>query len=239
MPAPLWRQAVAVLIDAAVYSPVILLQGHLVTPAPRRRVTPQGSTLELGEQSALQRTVMVASEGAVATVRLAGRNYLTPGKRAMRLRQIDARTCGPLTVRQALTRQVAEKLLSAALTEALRPYTADNLEKFENQQLRLREIQNAHRDDKLRQQQEILFSEENKIHVAMLLPVMLRLLVMTATALFSPRRQNLISRVAGIAVVYEPPGTAEGRLARDTRPMRLPTNATVAIQKRRRALSGS
>jgi uncharacterized RDD family membrane protein YckC len=210
MPAPLWRQAVAVLIDAAVYSPVILLQGHLVTPAPRRRVTPQGSTLQLGEQSALQRTVMVASEGAVATVGLAGRNHLTPGKRAMRLRRVDARTCGPLTVRQALTRQVAEKLWSAALTEALRPYNADKLAKFENQQLRLREIQNAHRDDTLRQQQEMTrFYQENKSPLGFMLPVMLRLLVMPATALFSPRRQSLISRVAGIAVVYEPPGTAD------------------------------
>jgi uncharacterized RDD family membrane protein YckC len=192
VPAPLWRRFVAALIDTAVYSPAVLL-------------------FELSEKSEWQRTLGVARDGAIATDLLARRNNLTPGKRVMRLRKVDVRTGGSLTVRQALTREVAESLCRAPLAAALRPYAADNLAKAKSLQVRTGEIQNAYRDDKLRQEQEMMkFYKENKINaLASLLPAILPLLLMPATALFSPRRQSLVSRLAGIAVVYEPPGTAD------------------------------
>jgi hypothetical protein len=74
----------------------------------------------------------------------------------------------------------------------------------------MRELQHAHRDDAKARHAAVMgvYREENikPLHTVGL--SLTSQLVMPATALLSPRRQSLISRLAGIAEIVEPPAAA-------------------------------
>jgi uncharacterized RDD family membrane protein YckC len=209
VPAPLWRRFVAALIDGAVYSPLWLVPAGSLVLVQTRRAMSGRPVPEAGKKSVWQRTFSVAVAGALTTIQLGRRNAVSPGKRRMGLRRVDAQTGGPVTARQVVTNRVAEHLWGATCTAIVRPLAERTQAELKGMQPQMHEIQRAHRDDKEAQQaaMQALYNENNVNPLATCLPLLAGGLVMPATALLSPRRQSLISRLAGIAVVYEPPGT--------------------------------
>jgi uncharacterized RDD family membrane protein YckC len=150
------------------------------------------------------------------TLELDSRNRRSLGARAMRIRRVDALTGGPVTIRSALIRNWAQRATSAGLRPLAKRASKRSAERMQALQPQLKELQRAHADDEAAQQQALMrfYQEHNVNPFGSCAPTLLTLLAPSLAVLFSPRRQSLPDRLAGIVWVTADPGNAGWSLAR-------------------------
>jgi hypothetical protein len=148
-----------------------------------------------------------ALTGAMGSLQLTGRNWRSPGMRAVGIRRVDARTLGPVSVRSACigllvdtsSQRISRVLGQPALkrAEGRRLAADDEIERMR-----------ASRPDDAPEQLMIDAAEVRKRHGASsctwMLPWMLvRIAFEQLPALCSSRRQTLTQWLAGTAIVLE------------------------------------
>jgi uncharacterized RDD family membrane protein YckC len=210
--APVWRRVVAGLINASLgiaWVVGIVFAGYrlraFLGPPLRpltRRLEERGLAGRKGGLSLRVRALFLVSG---LTFELDGRNRRSLGARVMRIRRVDMSSGGPVSVRGALIRHFAKTAIGAGLGGLIRPMTKRATDRMQALQPQLKELQQAHTDDKTAQQQALTrFYREHKVNPlrscgAPVLP----LLAPSLAVLFSPRRQNFLDRLAGIIWVME------------------------------------
>jgi uncharacterized RDD family membrane protein YckC len=225
--APAWRQLVAGLINLT--AGIVPLAGagfggyklrRFLGPPLRpltRRLEAWGKAhdFESGVGKLSPRT-RILIEVVGLTLELDSRNRRSLGARAMRIRGADALTGGPVTIRSALIRNWAQRATSAGLRPLAKRASKRSTERMQALQPQLKELQRAHADDKAAQQQALMrFYQEHKINpFRSCAPTLLTVVAPSLAVLFSPRRQSLPDRLAGIVWVKADPGKAGWSLAR-------------------------
>jgi uncharacterized RDD family membrane protein YckC len=133
------------------------------------------------------------------------RNWRSPGWQLLGLRRVDAHTGGPVGVRSALIRDAvsaAERALSRPL---LRRAWRRSSERTAELQPRIDELKRAHADDSVALQRALmeLYKDEKLNPLAPCLWGLAGTSVLRLLALWSPRRQTLPDRLAGLVVVVD------------------------------------
>ena len=214
--APVWRRLAVGLINLTVA--IVALAGasfggyklrRFLGPALgplTRRLEARGQALdfESSKGSFSLRTRMLI-EVVGLTLEVDWRNRRSLGSRAMRIRRADALTGGPVTLRSALIRHWAQQATSAGLRPLAKRASKRSTERMQALQPQLKELQRAHADDEAVQQHALTsFYREHKVNpLRSCAPTLLTLLAPSLAVLFSPRRQSLPDRVAGIVWVQE------------------------------------
>jgi hypothetical protein len=162
------------------------------------------------------RQTRMLTEVVGLTLELDSRNRRTLGARAMRIRRAHALTGGPVTIRSALIRYWAQRATSAGLRPLAKRASKRSTERMQALQPQFKELQRAHADDKVAQQQALMrfYQEHNVKPFGSCAPTLLTLVAPSLAVLFSPRRQSLPDRAAGIVWVKADPGKAGWSLAR-------------------------
>lgn len=216
--APVWRRLVAVLINLTVT--IVPLAGvgfgayklrRFLGPRLRpltRRLEAWGAAhgSESGTGKLSLRTRMLI-EVVGLTLELDSRNRSSLGARTMRIQRADARTGGPVTVRGALIRNWAGRATSAGLRPLAKRASKRSTERLQALQPQLKELQRAHADDQAGKQQALMsfYKEHNVNPLGACVPTLLTLVAPSLAVLFSPRRQSLPDRLAGIVWVDADP----------------------------------
>ncbi len=160
------------------------------------------SESDTGELSPRTR-MMIAVVGL--TLELDGRNRRSFGARTMRIRRVDALTGGPVSARSALIKHWAQQATGAGLRPLATRVSKRSADRMQALQPQLKELQRAHADDKVARQQALtrFYGEHNVNPLRSCAPSLLTPLVPSLPVLFSPRRQSLPDRLAGIVWVEE------------------------------------
>jgi hypothetical protein len=221
--APVWRRAVAVLINLLVVAAGLVAAGAAVFGAIKlglcRRLT-AARRLLAGRLAAWRerfdpanrpmglsaRTRLLVS-GASLALELDGRNRRGIGARVMGIRRVDVRTGGPITLRVALIRHVVSHGCGVATGWILGPITKRSISRMEEIQPALPESQRVHADDPeaLQEATSKLYRDLNvNPSASCLWPPMLAVVFVRMLPVFlSPLRQSLPDRVAGIVAVLD------------------------------------
>ncbi len=220
--APVWRRAVAGLIDLLLVTAGLVAAGATVFAAIKlgltRRLSPTRRLLThmfaaWGERfDRAQRpmrfspqTQLLISVPALA-LELDGRNRRGVGARVMGIRRVDVRTGGPITLRAALIRHVVSDGHGLATSWILRPMTRRMKSGMEELRPALRELQRAHAGEpEALQEATMKFYRDHKVNpfASCLWPMLSGVFVRMLPAFLSPLRQSLPDRVAGIVAVLD------------------------------------
>lgn len=209
--APLWRRVVAVLINVAVGIGSLVgvgvagykLRGVLESPL-RPLATRFGAWREAQQHAegnsgmSLRARMLFQVEGLV--FELDRRNRPGLGARVMRIRRVDLRSGGPISVRSALIGHFVQAAIGAALAALARPLTKRAYERVQALQPQIKELQRSHAEDKAAQQEALMrfFREQNVSPLRSCGPAMLPMLAPIMAVLFSRRHQTVPDRLAGI-----------------------------------------
>lgn len=220
--APVWRRAVAGLINllvvvvglvavgAAVFGAIRLGLTRPVAPVRRmltrrlavwgERFDPTPKPMRFSAQT--RRLISVPS----LALELDGRNRRGVGARAIGIRRVDVRTGGPITLRAALIRHLVSRGYVLATGWILGPSTKRSQSRMEEIRPALSELQRLHANDP-----EALLKATSKLYrehkvnpfASCLWPMLFAVVVRLLPAFLSPLRQSLPDRVAGIVVVID------------------------------------
>lgn len=140
----------------------------------------------------------------LAAEAVVGRNWRGPGDRIVRIRRVDARTGGPVTIPSAVVRFAAVQTWThiSARYSAPQRRTAERVRSIG---LALEDVQQAHSEDPEEQQQAMpAYYQAHRANPLSSLPWALIGIVMPSLpALWSPRRQTAFDRLAGTVVVRQ------------------------------------
>jgi RDD family len=145
--------------------------------------------------------------GALASLQLTGRNWRSPGMRAVGIRRVDARTRGPVSVRsayiglglQTANQRISKVLLQPTLARAQARQLAAN-DEIE----RMRASRPDHDAEELWRDGAAIRKRLGARNRTWMLPRMLvRIAVEHLPALFSSSRQTLTQRLTGTADVLD------------------------------------
>ena len=134
------------------------------------------------------------------------RNRRRTGASVMRIRRVDIRTGGPITLRAALIQNLVSQGSSVAWSKVTRPLTKRSKSRLAEIRPELDELERVHADDPVaRQEATMRLYEDHKVNPsASCLATLLSIFVFrTLPVLLSPLRQSLPDRVAGIVVVLD------------------------------------
>ena len=143
----------------------------------------------------------VAWSGALEALGLGSRNSRTPGARVVGIRRVDARTGGPITVRQALTRAA----LAQFSIEAGRIRSEEVMRRTRAIEPDLAKVREAHPHDRRAEMRETMaLYEQHGINPARSCGwIVARSLLMALSVLIAPRHQTLPDLLAGTVVVVD------------------------------------
>ncbi len=121
----------------------------------------------------------------------------------MRLRRVDVRTGGTVSVRSAVVLYAVRTAWRESTRDLLRPIEKRSSERAQAFQAELREIARAHADDPEAQRRAI--TENSQAHgtncLTTLAPAVVGVASIQAPALWSPLKQTPPDRLAGLAVI--------------------------------------
>ena len=133
------------------------------------------------------------------------RDWRTPGMRVMGIRRVDARTGGPVTVRSALTRYLAEQTRGLVVGGFVARRFRQAREPVEALQADIRAAERAHPDDpaaRVRATMDV-YDSAGVTPWAGCLPSTIPLVSEVLFTLLTPRRQSPNDWVAGIVVIKD------------------------------------
>lgn len=222
--APVWRRAAAALINVlaviagvvaagvAVFGGVKLGLTRRLAPALRplsRRWSAWAEGLDhtQGPAPVSAQTRLLISVPSVA-LDLDARNRRWVGARVMRIRRVDVRTGGPITLRAALIEHVVSSGYTAATSRILSAIMKRSTSRIEEIQPALRELQRVHagNPEAINEATIALYREHNVHPFASCLWTMLSgLFVRAIPVILSPLRQSIPERAARIVTVLDEP----------------------------------
>ena len=216
--APVWRRAVAGLINLTVAIVPLAGAGFGGNKLRRFLGPPLGPLMRRleawgeahgsdSDKRDLSPRARMLIEVVGLTLELDARNRRSVGARAMRIRRADALTGGPVTLPSALLRHWAQQAVGAGLRPVAKRVSQRFTERMQALQPQLEELKRSYADDKAAQQQalETFYREHDVNPFRSCAPTLLTLVAPSLPVLFSPRRQSLGERVAGIVWVLEDP----------------------------------
>lgn len=211
--APLWRRAIALLIDLSVVSAFIGLVTALVSVVLRSPARCPRQLMEKAESweriSWRMRMMVVVPALAFG---LHNRNRRSPGARAMGLRHVQLSTGGQITVRSVLIKSLASDALKALRNLATGPMVDRATKRWRDLQPQIRDLERQHAGDKAALERAMMdFYREQKFNplsplVRSALP---SLAVGIIPVLLSPRRQSIPDLLAGVVVVTDSPASTD------------------------------
>jgi hypothetical protein len=142
---------------------------------------------------------------ASAALRVPTRNWRSPGYRALALRRVDVRTGGPLSARHVLVEQLVTMASGELRRRVMKPWMTRTKRRLEALKPELAEVRRVHADDREAQKRALKeFYKRNRVNpAASCAPPLLGVAVMQAPVLWSPLRQTIPERLAGIVVVQD------------------------------------
>jgi uncharacterized RDD family membrane protein YckC len=178
-----------------------------VLPALRTRINsrltaPGKPATRAGRLEGWPRTLWIAS--TIGTV--VARNWRSPGRRIVRIRRVEARTGGPVTVRSAAIRLAATEGSRRVNNWWSGPRRRRAMQRMDDLQPGLKDIQRAHRDDPEALERAMMdFHKAHDVNpLRACLPLVPGMLLLSLPALLSRRRQTAIEWLAGTVVVRDP-----------------------------------
>jgi hypothetical protein len=162
-----------------------------------RRWAPSSWPVPLGPAMLAQSTVMAARS----------RNRRGRGSRLLRVRRVDVRTGGPVSVRAALTAHLIGVAQAELWRRVIRAHQREGTARLDALRPELERIRREHADDSERRQQVLMdFYRDRGVNpLRSCGPDLLPHLATTATVVLSRRHQSLADRVAGIVTIVDPP----------------------------------
>jgi hypothetical protein len=148
---------------------------------------------------------LTAVKAYVATDWMQNFNRPSPGERLVRIRPADARTGGPVTLRQALVRQAARGLLAELSRKFLAPVQQRQKEKLDAVQPEVKRIQQEHAGDPEARQKALIayYKTANVNPLASCAPGLIPHVPAALWTLFSPQHQTPFNQLAKIVVIVE------------------------------------
>jgi hypothetical protein len=133
------------------------------------------------------------------------RNWRTPGMRLTRLRRVDARTGGPVTVRRALTRHLAEQARGAVNKRWLTSWQSRTRAPVDALKDDVKAAHRAHRGDPEAQQQAVMdiYAAAGVNPSARCWQLMVPVAAEALVTLCGPRHRSPYDWIAGIVVVRD------------------------------------
>ncbi|HTU87449.1 MAG TPA: RDD family protein [Solirubrobacteraceae bacterium] len=133
------------------------------------------------------------------------RNWRSPGYRRLGLRRVDVRTGGPLSVRNALVRDLVIGASAQLRSALIKPWRARYEGRVEALQSEMERVRRTHPNDPAAQQEAMREAvERHDVSPARsCAPALVGVALMQAPALWSPLNQTLAERLAGIVVVQQ------------------------------------
>ena len=203
--APLWRRALAVLIDLFVFVAPIVGVAAAVGVLYARWRPEKDAQPHRPRSLRLTRAWRIALAIGFAPLEVRGRHSRSPGWRVMGLRYADARTGGPVSVRSAIVRHAIRTVWSEVTSQLLEPWKARAQQRRDATFAEADAARRAHPEDPQARQQAMADAfAHGGAPVARGCAV--QLLVTAAIdlpALWSPRHQTLPERIAGVVVVRD------------------------------------
>jgi len=202
------RRLLASLIDLA----LVLVGGGLAIGAYT------GATVLLGKKEALDlRRLPKAMQSRQVRIGLSVCTFVTsvlltgrrgPGSRIVGIRLVDARTGGPVCLRQATVRVSAQRVWSPLIRRLTAPLGQAERAKQEGMKSRLEALKREREDDREAFQQAVMEAyRENRVRpYRACLPALISLLfslAIEAPALWSPLHQGLPDKLAGTTFIRD------------------------------------
>jgi hypothetical protein len=214
--APVWRRLVAWVINVTVGIASVVSMGfagyklrRFLGPPLRpltTRLEAWGDAQEFaGGKGRLPLHLRTLFQVGGLAFELDARNRRGLGARVMRIRRVDVRSGGPVSVRSALIRHFAQTAIGVGLGALGRPMTKRVSNRMQALQPQIRELQRAHAGDKAAEQEALMrFYREHKVNpLRSCGPTLLSLVAPGLAVLFSPRRQSVPDRLAANIWVME------------------------------------
>jgi hypothetical protein len=212
--APLGRRFVASLIDAAVFLPLLLaagIGGFKLYMSHLRRSSSDGERPELGSgaSSRLQAWGTGRWRWAIlvggSALEVSARNWRSPGARLLGLRRVDVHAGGPVPIRSALVTYGVRTAWRESTRRLLAPIEKRSSQRAAAFRAQAREIRRPHAGDRETKQRAL--AEESRADgrncLTLLVPAVISVVAMQAPALWSPLKQTIPDRLAGIAVIKD------------------------------------
>jgi hypothetical protein len=201
--APLWRRAVASVIDLFVFVvPVIGVAVAVGVLYAHRR--PGGDEESKAPRAfGLSRRWRLLLAVTLAPLEIRGRNWRSPGWRVMGLRRVDVRTGGPVSFRSALVRHAFRTAWSEVTSQLLEPWKQRVREGPGTTLADADAARRAHPADgeaQPRAMAEVFRRDRLAPSPGCAAPILLAA-VTDLTAVWSPLNQSLPERLAGTVVV--------------------------------------
>jgi len=210
--APLWRRAVAVMIDVSIITAVAAVGKRAFDAAAKSRQPVSWLVTRFIENAKRYRWERLSSRGrlmiqvVVLAFDLQDRDQRGPGARVMGLRSVELRTGGPIRVSTVLIRHLATAASRELRYEAIGAVTASPSLRLRELQPRLRELERRHADDKAeaaRAMKDLLRAEGLRPFRSWAWTGLCHFAAIVLPVLLSPRRQSIPDRLAGVVVVAD------------------------------------
>jgi uncharacterized RDD family membrane protein YckC len=202
--APIGRRLLAGGIDAScILSAIAAALAAALFWGWREKDTDGGGLAPLQHWNAWSKSPLWRCGALVYAVGL--RSWRTPGMRVMGIRRVDARTGGPVTVRSALIRHLAEQSRGVIVERFVAPRFRRAREPVEALQADVRAAERAHPDDqaaRLRATMDV-YGSAGVTPWAGCLPLTIPLVAEVVFTLLTPRRQSPNDWIAGIVVIKD------------------------------------
>jgi uncharacterized RDD family membrane protein YckC len=220
--APLWRRFVASLLDVAIFLLGIVGVGFAAYKLVGRVLHKYSETRPMrGMKARFKEKVLRRIDAnrsfepssrliwglriVAIPLQLRARNRRGPGARLLRLRRVDARSGGPVTVRSALIRLAVTEAWKELAMRSHLPREKRASERMAAIQPELKRIQQEHAHDPERLNQAIqnLYKQHNVNPARPCLWALLKALAPQLPALWSRRTQGLTDLLSGTVVIID------------------------------------